>query len=280
VKQKPCDIVLQACVKPRRRVLWLAALGALLLHVGGAAAALALNTGSDPKPRKLKTLVVVDHMVDLTPPPPEPKLEAPPPPPPPVKEKPKLKPPPAAKEAPAPEPVAQPAAPPAAPEPEKPPSEPPPAAQAAQVLAAEGAGDPAFKIVTGAGSSYAGGTTTAAGTGTQANHSGQVGSGTGNGYSKARTPQLASRNWSCGWPPEAEELDLEEAFVTVRATINADGSLADVRVLQDPGYGFGKRVVWCARTKVRFEPALDASGNPVKGDTPPLRVRFVRDDEF
>jgi protein TonB len=281
---KTCDVVLEAVRAPKRRVLCFAGVGALVLHIGGAAVALALAAHADvAKPHRVKAMVVVDHVVDLTPPPapkveeppPAPPPEAPPPPPPPVK--PKIK---AAKEAPPAPPPEAPPVPENAPEPEKPPSEPPPAAQAAQVVAADHGAEDAFKVVTGSGSSFAGGTTTASGTGTQANHTGQIGTGNGNGYSKARAPQVASRNWPCGWPSEAEDLDIEEMYVTVKAVVKANGELGDVKVLQDPGYGFAKRAVWCARTKVRFDPALDANGSPIEGETPPMRVKFERSDDF
>jgi periplasmic protein TonB len=277
-------VVLGAVNAPKRRLLCFAGIGALALHIGGAAVAMALASSADaPAPRKLKTMVVVDHVVDLTPPP-APKVEEPPPPPPPEVPPPpppkvKIK---APKEAPPAPPVEAPPAPVPenAPEPEKPPSEPPPAAQAAQVVAAENGAEGAFKVVTGSGSSFAGGTTTASGTGTSANHTGQIGKGTGNGYSKARPAQLASRNWPCGWPPEAEELDFEEMYVTIKAVVKANGELGDVKVQQDPGYGFAKRAVWCARSKVRFEPALDANGTPIEGELPPMRIKFERSDEF
>ncbi|HEY6881074.1 MAG TPA: hypothetical protein VI299_23775 [Polyangiales bacterium] len=281
---KTCDVVLGAVVPPRRRVLCFAGVGALALHLGGAAVAIALAAGAETPPaRKVKAMVVVDHVIDLTPPaPPAHEEPPPPPPPPPPLEKPAPKP--KAKapqdapaEAPAPE---APPVPENAPEPEKPPSEPPPAAQAAQVVAADQGAEGAFKVVSGSGNAYAGGTSSATGTGTQANHTGQVGTGNGNGYSKARAAQVASRNWPCGWPPEAEDLDVDQMFVTVKATIKPNGELGDIRVLEDPGYGFAKRVVWCARSKVRFDAALDRDGNPIEGETPPMRVKFERSDDF
>ncbi|HEX5657756.1 MAG TPA: hypothetical protein VFX59_11200 [Polyangiales bacterium] len=282
VDHKPCDVVLEAAKAPKRRLLCFAAVGALALHIGGAAVAMALAANAEhAAPRKLKTMVVIDHVVDMTPPkvaepPPPPPPEVTPPPPPPPPPKVKIK---APKEAPPAPPVEAPPVPENAPEPEQPPSEPPPAAQAAQVVAAEG-DQGAFKVVTGAGSGYAGGTTASSGTGTSANHTGQVGKGTGNGYSKARPPQFASRNWPCGWPPEAEELDIEEMYVTIKATVKASGELGEVKVQQDPGYGFAKRAVWCARSRVRFDPALDANGTPVDGELPPMRIKFERSDDF
>jgi len=279
-------VVLGAVQRPRRRVVLFASVAALVLHVGAVAAALAVSAPrNDHRPaRHSPPLVVIDHVIDLTPPAAEPVVEPPPPPPPPEpKTPPRIK-----QKAPPPDkaaetPVAQPEAPPPppdAPEPVAPPSEPPPAAQAGQVVAAADSNAPAaFNIATGAGSGYAGGTTSAGGTGTKANHTGQVGVGDGAGHSHARPPQLHSRNWPCGWPSEAEDLELEEAFVTVRASVSASGEVTDVEVLADPGHGFGKRASLCARSRVSFEPALDAAGSKIAGKTPPLRIRFVRDEE-
>ena len=278
------EVVLGATDRRRGRTFAYAGVLAFTLHLGGAAAALTLGAADEPLPRRQsQPLIVFDHVVEFEPPAPPPVVEPPPvkrePPP---RSKPKAEP--VAEPAPVPEPVAEtPPPPPDAPEPppELPPSEPPPAAQAGQVVAQASdapANPAAFQIATGAGSAYVGGTTSASGTGTKANHTGQVGHGNGNGLSRARPAQLRTRNWPCGWPPEAEELDIEETFVTIRAAVKADGALADVEVLSDPGYGFGRRAVWCARSKVKFEPALDAAGNPIAGNTPPLRVRFVRED--
>jgi len=278
--QKPSDIILGAAHPAPRRWLAIAAGVALLLHVAGAAAAIKMGVADRTKTthEKAAPLVVIDHVIDLNPPEvaPPPAPEAPPPPvekaPPRIKQKAPVE---KAPVAPAPKEVA----PPDAPEPEKPPSEPPPAAQAAQVVAAEGNAPAAFAIATGSGSSYAGGTTTAHGTGTSANHTGQVGVGNGNGLSKARPPQLHSRSWPCDWPAEADDLDSDEEFVTVRVSIAASGAVQDVEVLSDPGHGFAKRASLCARSKVTFDPALDAAGQPTAGKTPPVRIRFVRSEE-
>ena len=283
-QHKPCDIVLGAARRSPRRLAVIAGVAAAVLHLGAAAVAVALGASAErPVRRDNPPLVVIDHVIDLNPPA-QPAPEAPPPPPPvastpPPRSRQKL--PPVAK-APEPAVAAQPEqAPPDAPEPEKPTSEPPPLAQAGQVVAAaNNAESPAaFAIASGTASGFVGGTTAASGSGTKANHTGQVGTGTGVGYSKARPPQLHSRNWPCGWPSEADDLDVDEAFVTVRASIGADGSVQDIEVLSEPGHGFGKRAALCARTKVSFEPALDAEGRPSAGKTPPLRIRFVRSEE-
>lgn len=286
-REQPHDVVLTSVQRPARRILMVAIGAAAVLHVGAAAAAVSFagKHTAERAVHKVEPLLVIDHVIDLNPPTlAEPAaVEPPPPAPPPVE-----KPPPKLKHKvvdKAPEaPVAQPEAPPPppeAPEPATPPSEPPPAAQTGQVVAAQNnAPSPAaFAIATGAGAGYVGGTSSGSGTGAKANHTGQVGVGHGNGLSRARAPQLRSRNWPCGWPTEADDLDLEEAVVVVRADIGADGSVANVEVLSDPGYGFGKRAAWCARSKVSFDPALDAAGAPIAGKTPPLRIVFVRDEE-
>ena len=272
----PKDVVLGVQVRPRRRWALFGGIIAGLVHVGAGAAAFALGAPSDRLDRpKSKPMVVVDHVVELDPP----KVVEPPAPPPPVEQPP----------APAPkvkvkQPKAKPVTPQPpeakAPPPDVPESEPPPAAEAAQVVAADKSAEnaAAFAIATGQGNQYAGGTTSASGTGKEANHTGQVGTDNGTGVSHARAAQLRSRDWPCGWPSEAEDLDLEEAFVTVRVSVQPDGSLSDVQVLSDPGYGFGRRAVQCARTKVKFDPALDAAGQPIAGTTPPLRIRFIRED--
>jgi outer membrane biosynthesis protein TonB len=167
-----------------------------------------------------------------------------------------------------------------APPPDVPESEPPPAAQAAQVVAADKTAEnqAAFNIATGQGNAYAGGTTSASGTGKEANHTGQVGTGTGTGVNHARGAMARTRDWPCGWPPEAEDLDIEEAFATVRVSVRADGTVSDVQVLADPGHGFGRRAVQCVKTKVKFDTALDAAGHPIDGSTPPLKVSFLREE--
>lgn len=291
------DIVLGTSGGARTRVVLYALCMAGVLHAGGVALAIGLSRNAEPArpPRTTQPLVMFEHVVELEPPPPAVAEPPPPPPPPPPPvaakpppeksrpEKPKEpapEPPPEA--APEPEPAVA-AAPPDAPEPppEQPPSEPPPAAQAGQVLAAApttASAPPSFAIAAGQGQRYVGGTTSARGTGTQANHTGQVGSGTGTGLSRARPAALRSRSPDCGWPEEAEDSDLEEAFVTMQVALDAQGGVTGVRLLSDPGYGFGRRMEWCARARMKFEPARDPAGNPVAGSTPPLRVRFVRDE--
>ena len=69
--------------------------------------------------------------------------------------------------------------------------------------------------------------------------------------------------------------DIYEQSVTIRATVRADGTVANVVAVQDPGFGFAQPAIACARN-VRFAPALNDVGKPITADTPPIRVRFTR----
>jgi periplasmic protein TonB len=177
-------------------------------------------------------------------------------------------------------------------------SPPPPPAQAGKVLTAQtdpnepvDLTDPGF--VQGEGSSYVGGSTAAAGTGTAAvyNPGAKVGGtpgGTGSGPVASAAPKLqgpdlskppgvaSGASWSsCDFPQEADVDQIDYAVVTIVVTVRVDGSPQTVRVLEDPGHGFGRAARLCALTK-RFTPGTDHDGNPMVGTTPPIRVTFTR----
>lgn len=204
--------------------------------------------------------------------------EAPPPPPPPV-----------ATAEPAPEPK-----PAAAPPPRAAPESPPPApAQAARVLAREP--DPnepvdltGNTIVQGNAEAFAGGFTASNGTGTGAVHSlpsptAGVPGGAGPaqpappaGPDRSRTASLgAGGEWSCPFPSEADTSQVDEAYVTLQVDVRADGTPGAVRVISDPGSGFGREARRCAMNK-RYNTALDHDGNSVAGATRAFRVHFSR----
>jgi protein TonB len=187
-----------------------------------------------------------------------------------------------------------PAAEPAKPEPAPPratPHEPPPPAQAGKVLTQEP--DPnepvdltGNTIVTGNAEQYAGGVTTSNGTSPVAVRTASTagvlgGPGTAAapapaGPDLARPPALTgSSEWSVPWPMEADTLQIDEAFVTLQVDVRADGSAADVRVLSDPGNGFGRDARRHA-LKQRFQPALDPSGRPTAGTIKRIVVHFSR----
>ncbi len=195
--------------------------------------------------------------------------EEPPPPPPP-------EPPPEAKPEPA-APVAH---------PREAPAPPPPPAQAAKVLTREA--DPnepvdltGNTIVQGNADSYAGGFTTAKGTNPTAvsnfvapagvpNGAGSRPAAATGGRDLSRAASVGSTDWSrCPFPQEADTAQIDEARVSLQMEIRADGSPAAVRVLRDPGNGFGREARECA-LRQRYPPALDRDGNPI-----PATISFI-----
>jgi periplasmic protein TonB len=170
---------------------------------------------------------------------------------------------------------------------------PPPApapAQAAKVLTQEP--DPnepvdltGNTIVQGNADSYAGGTTSANGTSTRAVHAlaSPVGvpNGTGaptatapSGPDRSRPASLGVTEWNAPFPPEADTAQIDEAYVTLQIDVRADGTVSAVRVVADPGNGFGREARRYALTQ-HFQPALDHDGNPIPSTLKP-RVHFSR----
>jgi outer membrane biosynthesis protein TonB len=107
----------------------------------------------------------------------------------------------------------------------------------------------------------------------------------GTGPVNAPPPQVAGPDlsrpasigaWSCSdFPEEADTAQIDEAYVMIQVDVDANGKAATVKVLQDPGNGFGRQAKLCAMRQ-RFQPALDRSGNPVPGSTKAFRVHFSR----
>ncbi len=205
------------------------------------------------------------------------KDDPPPPPPPPTAE---------------PEPEAKPTAAPPPRAAAAPPPPPPAPAQAAKVLTQEpDPNDPVDltgnTIVQGNADTYGGGYTTATGTGggvhALPSPSGVPG-GTGPVQVQAapptpdrsRTASLGGGGeWSCPFPPEADTAQIDEAYVTLQVDVKPDGSPGAVRVMSDPGNGFGREARRCAMGK-RYSTALDHDGNSIAGTTKPFRVHFSR----
>jgi protein TonB len=200
------------------------------------------------------------------------KEEPPPPPPPP---EPEVKPEPAA---PAPHHVRE-VAPPPAP------------AQAAKVLTQEPNPDEPVDltgntIIQGNAEAYAGGFTSADGKSAHAVNSMAaptgVPSGTGPvraappvvGPDRSRRASVGETQWNCPFPPEADAAQIDEAYVMLQVDVSADGAPSAVRVLSDPGNGFGREARPCAMRK-RYMPALDHDGNPI-ASTIKVRVSFTR----
>jgi protein TonB len=174
-------------------------------------------------------------------------------------------------------------------------SEPPPAAaQAGKVLTREAAPDEPVDLtgdsfVTGNADTYAGGVTASTGTDTQAvRDRNATGDGVRGGKGKAKqeaaeevrdlssAPTLPpGRSWQCAFPPEADTDQIDFQVVPILVTVRPDGSAQSVKVISDPGHGFGRAARECA-LKQRYMPALDRQGRPIAGTTPPINVKFTR----
>jgi protein TonB len=162
-------------------------------------------------------------------------------------------------------------------------------AQAGRILAAapSAANLGGTTFVTGNAARYAGGTTASSGTSSSA-VSGPVGGGAPTaaplptvvrparkGPDKSAPVRLPDTDWTCAWPTEAEDEDIDEQSVVLEVTVKSDGTAESVRVLRDPGHGFGAAARACALA-TRFSPAADAEGHAVRAPSPPIRVHFTR----
>ena len=134
-------------------------------------------------------------------------------------------------------------------------------------------------FVVGSGSSYAGGTTTGAGTNRKpvVANAAVAPNGTGDGIarSQARPVSLDQAAWNCPWPAEADARQVDQETVVIRVAVGSDGRAARVDILQDPGFGFGPAARQCALT-TRFSAARDPAGDPIAALSPPIRVHFFR----
>lgn len=93
--------------------------------------------------------------------------------------------------------------------------------------------------------------------------------------SLTRAVQLDTARWRCAWPDEASSQDIYEQAVVLRVVVRADGSVEAAQLIEDPGHGFGRAALACAK-RTAFTPALDPNGRPTRALSPPIRVRFTR----
>ncbi|MGC4067736.1 MAG: hypothetical protein QM784_24420 [Polyangiaceae bacterium] len=166
----------------------------------------------------------------------------------------------------------------------------PAAAQAGKTLTAsdDAAGDVAdFTMVQGAGTEYAGGTTSSIGTSAKAVQGPASDSppppravvGTKNaaaaGPDLSRSPRPSGADWNCSslFPRDPDAGDY--ATVSIVVTVGTDGAPKSVTILRDPGHGFGAAARACAMSQ-RYAVGLDRQGSPVLSTTPPITVRFTR----
>lgn len=164
------------------------------------------------------------------------------------------------------------------------PRQPPPApAQAGKAIVA--APDPeapiemtGFNLAVGEGRTYAGGSTSAKGTSTEAiADPNPVVGGKPNAppVDRSRPSSPIHREWSCPWPSEEQTSDMRDAYVTIRVQVDADGSPTSVDVLKSPPGGFAAAARHCAERE-RFSAARESSGKTVASATPPFVVHFFR----
>jgi protein TonB len=274
--QNPLDRVLELETGKMRTGFIIGLCGALIVHVAAATEAARIAAGMGTWALDLRTDVhaylAKIYEIDLVDPPP------PPPPPPPPEPEPE-------KEATKPLPSA-----PAAPQKDEPP---PPPAQAGKILTQEP--DPNDPVdltgqgfVTGNADTYAGGVTASNGTSAKAVRNlnaapGGVPGGTGTkpGPTEVSGPDLSRAaatqgddDWDCTFPPEADTDQVNFQRVQIMVTIRADGRPQEVKVIGDPGHGFGRAARQCAMQR-RYTPANDRQGNPTLGSLP-INVTFKR----
>jgi hypothetical protein len=135
-----------------------------------------------------------------------------------------------------------------------------------------------FDLVVGQGESYAGGYSSAKGTSQNAvaDPSARIGGvpdAPPSDLSRSATPLRS--DWSCPWPEEAQDSEIRDARVTIRVSVNRDGTASKVEVLSAPPGGFGAAARRCAEGE-RYRAALDATGKAVAGDTHLVNVHFQR----
>jgi protein TonB len=273
--QNPLDRVFELESGRMRTGFIIGVCGALIVHAAAASEAARIAAGMGTWALDLRTDVhaylAKIYEVDLVEPPP------PPPPPPPEPEPEKDKP---LSAAPAP-----------ATQKDEPP---PPPAQAGKILTQEP--DPNEPVdltrdgfVTGNAETYAGGVTANTGTSSKAVRNlnaapGGVPGGTGtkpgptavSGPDLARGPSLlGGTDWDCPFPAEADTEQIDFQRVQIVVTVRADGTPQDVKVVGDPGHGFGRAARQCALRR-RYNPASDRQGNPVLSTMPPINVTFKR----
>ncbi|WP_159397370.1 hypothetical protein [Sorangium cellulosum] len=90
-----------------------------------------------------------------------------------------------------------------------------------------------------------------------------------------RGPPPGAATWSCPFPEEAERNNIDAGSATIMVYVETSGLARAVYLLQDSGSGFGQTAMRCAATR-RYAPARDRSGAPVGAWTPPITMRFAR----
>jgi hypothetical protein len=78
---------------------------------------------------------------------------------------------------------------------------------------------------------------------------------------KSRPVQFpVGQMWNCPFPPGTAAID--SATVSLRVTVEPDGTASNASILSDPGRGFGPAARTCVVGR-RYAPALDRNGTPM-----------------
>lgn len=178
-----------------------------------------------------------------------------------------------------------------------PPEAAPAAAEAGKLLTSEPEPDEPLDLtgegfISGTGTRFSGGVTTADGTSNKAvRNLAARGDGVPGAQGKTERAQGTAppavdksrpaglpvgANWNaCGFPPEADAEQINQARVRVVVVVASDGTPTSVNVLSDPGYGFGRFARNCAM-RFKYPPGADKLGNPAPRATAPFSIVFTR----
>jgi protein TonB len=79
----------------------------------------------------------------------------------------------------------------------------------------------------------------------------------------------------CDFPAEADLARIDHAAVLIQVNVLPNGRAGAISVLSDPGHGFGRAAIACAKRMI-FSAARDRHGTYIQADTPPTTIRFTR----
>jgi len=92
-------------------------------------------------------------------------------------------------------------------------------------------------------------------------------------HASAKASLEAGRDWSdCPFPKEARR---RTAFVRISVVVDAKGEAIDVKLLNDPGEGFGESAKVCAKRR-HYVAGTNDAGEKDATETPPFLVYFTR----
>jgi hypothetical protein len=90
-----------------------------------------------------------------------------------------------------------------------------------------------------------------------------------------KPPTMKGGALGCAFPTGPQADGIDGACVSLVVRVGIDGKVTRVRLLEDPGFGFGEAARACIRERAEFEPGTDKGGRPVEQEVK-VRVRFAR----